>query len=90
MQNSYTTGQINGYWPIEQKIRVKGTPVIVFGNYDFSAPKPWLKLVDDPHALDLDEAGIEKVIEPVLYEIMREQKNREEYEALKNNSNSIQ
>lgn len=70
-------------WILENKtkVRVKGTPVIVFGSYDFKAPKPWLKLVDDPHALDLSEEEIKQVTEPFLAEILSEQRNRENYEA---------
>jgi hypothetical protein len=58
-------------------VQVKGTPVIVFGNYDFHAPKPWLKLVGNPHALDISEEEMEQITEPFLNEILTEQENRE-------------
>lgn len=61
-------------------IRLKGTPVIIFGSYDFRSPKPWLQLVCDPHALDILEEEICKVTEPFLEEILCEQKNRENFE----------
>lgn len=61
------------------KILVKGTPVIVFGNYDFHAPKPWFRLVRDPHTLDISENEIKQITEPFLKEILAEQKNREEH-----------
>lgn len=65
-------------WVLSDKttIRVKGTPVIIFGSYDFNAPKPWLQLIDNPHALDIPESEIKSVTEPFLNEILTEQKNR--------------
>lgn len=66
-------------WTLTDKttIQMKGTPVIVFGSYDFHAPKPWLKLIDNPHALDISSVEIKRITEPFLYEILTEQKNRE-------------
>lgn len=58
-------------------VQVKGTPVIVFGNYDFHAPKPWLKLVENPHALNISEDEIEQITKPFLNEILTEQENRQ-------------
>lgn len=60
----------------EQTVKVKGTPTVVFGTYDFDAPKPWLKLVDNPKALNITADEIEKVITPYLSEIMEAQNNR--------------
>jgi len=73
-------------WVLADKItvQVKGTPVIVFGSYDFHSPKPWLKLVNDPHALDIPEDELKRVSEPFLDEMIREQENRQTYEAEKN------
>lgn len=67
-------------WVLSDKttIQVKGTPVIVFGTYDFHAPKPWLQLVHNPHALDIPESEMKRVTEPFLREILAEQKNRKE------------
>ena len=59
--------------------KVKGTPVIVFGNYAYDEPKPWLQLIKNPKALDLSEAQIEDEIEPFLKEILEQQKIREDY-----------
>ncbi|WP_430401606.1 L,D-transpeptidase [Fluviicola sp.] len=65
-------------WVLTDKttIQMKGTPVIVFGSYDFSAPKPWLQLIHDPHALDISGTDIKRITEPFLNEILAEQKNR--------------
>lgn len=64
----------------EENIKVKGTPVIVFGAYNFSAPKPWLQLVTNPKALDISENEIEKVTMPFLSSILKEQKNRQSFQ----------
>lgn len=61
----------------DQNIRFKGTPVVVFGSYDFDAPKPWNKLVKKSDALNLSEATIEKEVKPFLPQILSEQKKRE-------------
>lgn len=70
-------------WILENKnkIQVKGTPVIVFGSYDFKAPKPWLKLVSNPHVLDISENEIKQVTAPFLNEILAEQMNRMDFQA---------
>ncbi len=58
-------------------ISVKGTPVIIFGTYDFSVTKPWLQLIDNPHALDISSTELEGITKPHLSEIMEAQKNSE-------------
>jgi hypothetical protein len=71
-------------WVLEndQKVALKGTPVIVFGSYDFDAPKPWFALPKNPTALTISEAEIEKVIAPYLSIIIKEQAKRENKKAL--------
>ncbi|MHB1148582.1 MAG: L,D-transpeptidase [Lutibacter sp.] len=61
----------------KDKVLVKGTPVIVFGSYDFDAPKPWLKLINNPKELDITEDEIQNQTEPFLKLILAEQENRE-------------
>ncbi|WP_281228872.1 L,D-transpeptidase [Flavobacterium aquiphilum] len=61
----------------DQNILVKGTPVIVFGKYDFDAPKPWLQLTENPKALDISPSEIEKITSPYLDDILTEQEKRE-------------
>ncbi len=72
-------------WILDDKesIRVKGTPVIVFGSYNFDAPKPWLQLVMNPKALDIPEAEIQARSSPYLNDILSEQKKREAGEGSK-------
>jgi hypothetical protein len=62
-------------WILKDKenVKVKGTPVVVFGNYDFDGPKPWLQLASDPKALNISEAEIEKVTKPFIQEILENQ-----------------
>ena len=63
-----------------ETVKVKGTPVIVFGNYDFKAPKPWLELVKNPKALTISENEIENVAKPFVESIMKEQKIRQDFQ----------
>ena len=63
----------------DQKIKFSGTPVIIFGSYDYDAPKPWYQLVSNPKALDLSEASIEKEMRPFLPKILAEQEKRANY-----------
>ncbi|MDH4473271.1 MAG: L,D-transpeptidase [Fluviicola sp.] len=61
----------------KKQLLVKGTPVIVFGTYDFSVPKPWLQLVSNPHVLDITEDEITQITLPYLNDILTAQKNRD-------------
>jgi hypothetical protein len=58
-------------------IEVKGTPVLVFGSYDFEGSKPWLQLVRSPHALDISKNEIEKQMTPYLNAVLAQQKIRQ-------------
>lgn len=60
----------------KDKVFVKGTPVIVFGSYDFDAPKPWLQLIDNPKVMDITEDEMQNHTEPFLKLILAEQENR--------------
>jgi L,D-transpeptidase-like protein len=65
-------------WILKDKenVKVKGTPVIVFGSYDFDGPKPWYALVNDPKALDISESELEKETQPFIQKILDNQKIR--------------
>ncbi|HTD93697.1 MAG TPA: L,D-transpeptidase [Chitinophagaceae bacterium] len=58
-------------------IRSRGTPVIVFGEYDFSGKRPWSKLKEDPHALDIRPVDIETLVKPHFDDILAQQEKRE-------------
>ena len=66
-------------WEVSEddSVQVKGTPVIVFGTYNFDGPKPWLQLVANPKALDIKEEEIETLTAPFLNEIISVQKSRD-------------
>ena len=63
----------------KEEINAKGTPVIVFGSYNFDQPKPWLELVKNSKILDISSEEIEKEITPFLNEILKQQKIREDF-----------
>ncbi len=67
----------------KETVLANGTPVIVFGSYNFEAPKPWLQLTTNPHALDITEAEIEKQTTAYLAAILAEQEKRETVAASK-------
>lgn len=60
-----------------QSTRAKGTPVIVYGDYPWGKRRPWKKLLDSPDANNMSEDQMNKIIEPKLAEIIKEQDNRE-------------
>lgn len=65
-------------WILDGKetVLANGTPVIVFGNYNFEAPKPWMQQTTNPHALDITEAQIQQQTTPYLTAILAEQEKR--------------
>ncbi len=72
-------------WVLEgtDNILANGTPVIIFGSYNFDGAKPWWQLVTNPHALDITEAEIQKQTMPYLDKILAEQTKRENVETEK-------
>ena len=62
-----------------ETVKVKGTPVIVFGAYDFKAGKPWLQLISNPKILDISENEVEQLTKPYLQSILKEQKIRQDF-----------
>lgn len=60
----------------QENVKFKGTPVIVFGSYNFDAPKPWLQLIKEPKALTISEIEMEKITKPYLTTILKEQQKR--------------
>jgi hypothetical protein len=67
----------------KETVLANGTAVIVFGSYNFDAPKPWLQLVSNAHALDISEEEIQNQSTPFLDKIIAEQEKRETVEANK-------
>jgi lipoprotein-anchoring transpeptidase ErfK/SrfK len=60
----------------DENVKFKGTPVIVFGSYNFDAPKPWLQLVKNPKALTISTSEMENITSPYLATILKEQEKR--------------
>jgi hypothetical protein len=61
-------------------IQIKGTPVIIFGIYDFNKPKPWLELINKPKALNHSEKQIKRETIEFYNHIIFEQIKREDYQ----------
>ncbi len=59
-----------------ETVKIKGTPVVIFGSYDFEGEKPWMQLIKDPKALSISESEINTLIKPHLKTILKEQENR--------------
>ncbi|MDH6252914.1 hypothetical protein M2347_002641 [Chryseobacterium sp. H1D6B] len=57
--------------------KAKGTPVMVFGDYNWGGRKPWRKLLDDPNANNISVEEMNKLIDPNIAKILKEQANRE-------------
>ena len=62
----------------DENVKFKGTPVVVFGSYNFDAPKPWLQLIKNPKALAIPESEIKEIITPYLGTIITEQQKRKQ------------
>jgi lipoprotein-anchoring transpeptidase ErfK/SrfK len=58
------------------KTVAQGTPVVVFGEYPFDGPKPWLQLTSNSHALDITADQMMAEVQPRMNEIMAEQQKR--------------
>jgi len=67
----------------ENSVKVKGTPVIVFGSYPFGSPKPWLQLISNPKALGISEIELETQTSPFMQKIVAAQKVKSDHEAAK-------
>lgn len=57
-------------------VEIKGTPVIVFGMYNFDAPKPWMQLPSNAKALIITVEEIQKQTTAFLPAILSEQQKR--------------
>ena len=48
----------------QRRIEVYGTPVLVFGDYDFGNPGPWTRLVENPAATTVTLEEIQQAVQP--------------------------
>jgi lipoprotein-anchoring transpeptidase ErfK/SrfK len=59
----------------EYTIQANGTPVIIFGNYNFRLPKPWLQLIANSQSLEITEKEILLITQPFMPKILASQLN---------------
>ena len=59
-------------------VKANGTPVIVFGDYQWGGKKPWKNLILDPKSNDISVEEFNNIINPHLEKILEEQRKREE------------
>ena len=57
-------------------VSAKGTPVIIFGTYDFESKSPWYNLTINPNANTITTADLETIISKHKIEILKEQEIR--------------
>src|SRR5690554_1334097 len=62
-----------------QTVKVKGTPVIVYGDYNFGVKGDWYQLYKDPNVTTISETELTEVITPHKDEILKQQKIRQEH-----------
>ncbi|WP_036602911.1 L,D-transpeptidase [Olivibacter sitiensis] len=69
-------------WLIEgtDNILAQGTPVLVYGAYDFEGRKPWMALAGNPKANDISVDELNQELQPHIAKILEEQKKRETVE----------
>lgn len=60
-------------WQLDDKgeLLFNGTAVIVFGSYNFGAPKPWFQLVENPAVMNISTAQIEQLTSPFIQDILQ-------------------
>ena len=61
-----------------ENVVAKGTPVIVYGEYNFKGRRPWLALAKDSLALAIRPGQLDSLVTPVLPEIKNAQMIREQ------------
>ncbi len=60
----------------KENVEAKGTPVIVYGAYNFDGEKPWLQLAANNKANDIATETLDGLIKKYEQEILKEQENR--------------
>lgn len=60
----------------EESVLAYGTPVIIFDEYDFNFPKPWLQLADNPESARVLLSVLEDEVEHYLNLILERKKQR--------------
>lgn len=63
----------------QKTVKVKGTPVIVFGDYTFGVKGIWHQLVQNSTITNISQTDLEAIVEPYIAEILNQQAIREDY-----------
>lgn len=68
-------------WVLQDKntVKVKGTPVIVYGEYSFGKKGIWNDLVKNPEVTTVSVSQLNNIIEPHMAEILKQQEIRKIY-----------
>lgn len=56
--------------PDGKSILTHGTPVVIFGNYEYGKTRPWFNLPTDPDYLNITDTEVNTVIEPLMEKII--------------------
>ncbi len=67
-----------------EKIIANGTPVIIYGNFNYKVKPLWKYLADNPHATDISESKIDSIISPFLPVIKKRREIRDSVLAARN------
>ncbi len=62
----------------KQKLVAKGTPVLIFGSYPWSKPRPWFALAQEPQALNYSFQSLDSLILPLKAQILEAQQQRKD------------
>lgn len=54
-----------------------GTPVVIFGDYDYESAPPWMSLADDPAAARVSAAELDEVLDRYLQAMERRSRERQ-------------
>lgn len=57
-------------------VLTRGTPVVIYGTYDFEKRRPWLKLAESSDAFAIDEPRLTDVLQPYLPTVLQRQAHR--------------
>ncbi len=60
-----------------EAVIANGTPVIIFGKFNYKAKPPWKHLADDPHSTDISEIELDSVVAPFLPTIKEKREIRD-------------
>lgn len=67
-------------WKLKNgQLMAKGTPTVIFGDYPWGERRPWKALLENPQALQLSEADLDKIINPYMEKIKLAQQERTAY-----------